>query len=231
MRVLLAEDDAAIAAALKDSLLDGGYAVDHVGDGLSAANALRSESYDLLVLDIGLPRLDGMQVLRQARARGAGLPVMVVTARDGVSERIRALDDGADDYLVKPFVLAEFLARTRALIRRRTSGGIPETAFGRLNVNLDARRVRLGTQAIDLTAREFALFEALYIRQQRVVSRSQLIEAICNWEQDLTDNGLDISIHRLRRKLHDSGVRIRTIRGLGYLLEEDVRGDSTTLPR
>ena len=231
MRVLLAEDDAAIAAALKDSLLDGGYAVDHVGDGLSAANALRNESYDLLVLDIGLPRLDGMQVLRQARARGAGLPIMVVTARDGVSERIRALDDGADDYLVKPFVLAEFLARTRALIRRRTSGGIPETAFGRLNVNLDARRVRLGTQAIDLTAREFALFEALYIRQQRVVSRSQLIEAICNWEQDLTDNGLDISIHRLRRKLHDSGVRIRTIRGLGYLLEEDVRGDSTTLPR
>ena len=231
MRVLLAEDDAAIAAALKDSLLDGGYAVDHVGDGLSAANALRNESYDLLVLDIGLPRLDGMQVLRQARARGAGLPVMVVTARDGVSERIRALDDGADDYLVKPFVLAEFLARTRALIRRRTSGGIPETAFGRLNVNLDARRVRLGTQAIDLTAREFALFEALYIRQQRVVSRRQLIEAICNWEQDLTDNGLDISIHRLRRKLHDSGVRIRTIRGLGYLLEEDVRGDSTTLPR
>ena len=231
MRVLLAEDDAAIAAALRDSLLDGGYAVDHVGDGLSAANALRNESYDLLVLDIGLPRLDGMQVLRQARARGAGLPVMVVTARDGVSERIRALDDGADDYLVKPFVLAEFLARTRALIRRRTSGGIPETAFGRLNVNLDARRVRLGTQAIDLTAREFALFEALYIRQQRVVSRRQLIEAICNWEQDLTDNGLDISIHRLRRKLHDSGVRIRTIRGLGYLLEEDVRGDSTTLPR
>jgi two-component system OmpR family response regulator len=149
----------------------------------------------------------------------------VVTARDGVAERIRALDRGADDYMSKPFVQAEFVARIKALLRRRSSGGIPEAAFGRLSVNLDARRVRLDNQAVDLTAREFALFETLYARQQRVVSRSQLIEAICDWEQELTDNGLDISIHRLRRKLTGSGVGIRTIRGLGYLLEEEAEDD------
>lgn len=220
VRILLAEDDAAIAAALKHSLVDCGHAVDHVDDGKSADAALRFESYDLLVLDLGLPRIDGMQVLQNARERRADLAIMVVTARDGVPERIRALDGGADDYLVKPFVLAEFVARAKALMRRRNSGGIPETQLGRISVNLDARRIRLGLEAIELTAREFALFETLYVRQQHVVSRSQLIDSICDWDQDLTDNGLDISIHRLRRKLQDSGVRIRTIRGLGYLLEE-----------
>lgn len=225
MRILLAEDDTAIAAALKHALVGCGYAVDHVGNGLDADTALRCDPYDLLVLDLGLPRIDGMQVLLNARERRSDLAVMVVTARDGVSERIRALDGGADDYMIKPFVLAEFVARTKALLRRRNSGGVPETAFGRLSVNLNARRVRLDTETVDLTAREFALFEALYARQQRVVSRSQLIEAICDWEKDLTDNGLDISIHRLRRKLVGSGVVIRTIRGLGYLLEESAADD------
>ena len=220
MRILLAEDDAAIAAALKHALVDCGYVVDHVSDGLQADTALRSDPYDLMVLDLGLPRIDGMQVLHKARERRSDVAVMVVTARDGVPERIRALDGGADDYMIKPFILAEFLARTRALLRRRASGGIPETAFGQLSVNLDARRLRHGAEPVELTAREYAIFETLYARQQHVVSRTHLIEAICDWEQDLTDNGLDISIHRLRRKLAGSGVGIRTIRGLGYLLEE-----------
>ncbi len=229
MRVLLAEDDAAIAAALKHALVQCGYAVDHVSDGIRADTALRSEPYDLMVLDLGLPRIDGMQVLHNARGRQSDVAVMVVTARDGVPDRIRALDGGADDYLIKPFVLAEFVARTKALLRRRTSGGIPETTFGRLSVNLDAHRLRLGTETVDLTAREYVLFETLYARQQRVVSRTHLIEAICDWEQDLTDNGLDISIHRLRRKLAGSGVGIRTIRGLGYLLEVCAEGDPPKL--
>ncbi|MFS8136794.1 MAG: response regulator [Thermomonas sp.] len=225
MRILLAEDDAAIAAALKHALVDCGYAVDHVSDGADADTALRCDPYDLMVLDLGLPRIDGMQVLFKARERRSDVAVMVVTARDGVPERIRALDGGADDYLVKPFALAEFVARTKALLRRRTSGGIPETLFGQLSVNLDARRLRQGAEQVDLTAREYAIFETLYARQQRVVSRAHLIEAICDWEQDLTDNGLDISIHRLRRKLAGSGVGIRTIRGLGYLLEECAERD------
>ncbi|MEP6633043.1 MAG: response regulator transcription factor [Luteimonas sp.] len=220
MRVLLAEDNVAIASALNQSLAECGYLIDWVADGIAADTALCGDHYDLLVLDLGLPRIDGMAVLDQARRRKLDLAVLVVTACDGISERVHALDHGADDFLVKPFALVEFVARCRALLRRRRSGGIPETSFGRLRINLDARRLYLGDETVELTAREYALFEALYARQQRVVSRNQLVEAVCDWEQDITDNGLDISIHRLRRKLLDSGVQIRTIRGLGYLLEE-----------
>lgn len=220
MRVLLAEDDAPIALALRQSLVDVGHAVDHVVDGIAADVALRSQVYDLLVLDLGLPRLGGMEVLERARRRRDDLTVLVVTAREGISERVRALDIGADDLLVKPFALVEFLARSRSLLRRRTSAGIPDAEFGSLRINLDTRRVCFGATELDLTSREFSLFSALYARQQRVVNRKQLIESVCNWEQDLTDNGLDIAMHRLRRKLNGSGVQIRTIRGLGYLLEE-----------
>lgn len=220
MRVLLAEDNAAIADALGQSLMECGHVVDSVRDGAAADTALRGDAYDLLVLDLGLPRIDGMQVLDRARGRRSDLAVMVVTACDGMTERLRALDHGADDFLVKPFALVEFVARAKALLRRRGSGGIVDTELGRLRVNLDARRVYGDDEPIELTAREFALFEALYTRQQRVVSRGQLVEAICAWDQDLTDNGLDISVHRLRRKLNGTGVQIRTIRGLGYLLEE-----------
>lgn len=219
MRILIAEDDKPIAAALKASLVECGHAVDSVVDGIAAEHALCSEAYDLLVLDLGLPRMEGQQVLRQARARGSDLAVMVVTARDGVGERIQVLDSGADDFLVKPFVLAEFVARARALLRRRAGGGVTEVLLGRLRIHLGARRVWLDEEPLELTAREYSLLEALFARQQHVVSRAQLMEALCDWEQDLTDNGLDISIHRLRRKLRDSGVQIRTIRGLGYLLE------------
>jgi len=228
MRILIAEDDKPIAAALKASLVECGHAVDSVVDGIAAEHALCSEAYDLLVLDLGLPRMEGNQVLRQARARGSDIAVMVVTARDGVAERIQVLDSGADDYLVKPFVLAEFVARARALLRRRANGGVPEISVGRLRINVGARRVWLDEEPLDLTAREYSLLEALFARHQHVVSRAQLMEALCDWEQDLTDNGLDISVHRLRRKLRDSGVQIRTIRGLGYLLEESKAEDVGT---
>ena len=226
MRILIAEDDKPIAAALKASLVECGHAVDNVDNGVAAEHALCTQAYDLLVLDLGLPRMDGQQVLRQARARGSDLAVMVVTARDGVAERIQVLDSGADDFLVKPFVLAEFVARARALLRRRANGGAPEVSIGRLRIQVDARRAWLDGEALALTAREYSLLEALFARQHRVVSRAQLIQALCDWEQDLTDNGLDISIHRLRRKLRDSGVRVRTIRGLGYLLEESTDDDA-----
>jgi len=220
MRILIAEDDKSIADALRASLIDSGHAVDSVRDGTSAEHALLVEHYDLLVLDLGLPRADGGHVLRHIRERGCDVPVIVVTARDGINDRVRMLDDGADDYLVKPFVLSEFLARSRALLRRRASGGIAELSVARLRLRLGARRVWIDEVPLELTAREYALVEALFVRQGQVVSRSHLMESICDWESDLSDNGLDISVHRLRRKLLGSGARIRTIRGLGYLLEE-----------
>ena len=220
MRILLVEDDPSIAEGIRASLRQGGHAVDHVTDGGQADAALRDHGYDLLVLDLGLPGLDGSEVLQRLRRRGKGLPVLVVTARDGLAERIRVLDLGADDYLVKPFALSEFEARVRDLLRRVSSQGKPELQLGRLRLDLPGHRAWVDRRPLELTAREFGLLEALALRADRVTSRAQLIEALCDWDQELTDNGLDIAIHRLRRKLDGSGTGVRTIRGLGYLLEE-----------
>lgn len=221
MRILIAEDDPPIADALKAALVDAGHVVDHVADGVAGSHALMDDSYDLLVLDLGLPRLQGEQLLHQIRSRGSDIAVLVVTARDGVCERIRVLDAGADDFLVKPFELSEFVARSRALLRRKANGGVPEMTIGRVRVSVGARRAWSGETAIDLTAREYSLLEALIVRADKVVSRAQLTKALCDWDQELTDNGLDICVHRVRRKLRACGVRIRTIRGLGYLLESE----------
>ncbi|MEO7072600.1 MAG: response regulator transcription factor [Rhodanobacter sp.] len=220
MRILLVEDESSIAAGLSSALRSSGHAVDQVGDGKLADAALRDHAYDLLILDLGLPLLDGSEVLRRLRGRGTGLPVLVITARANLNDRIQVLDLGADDYLVKPFALAEFEARVRALARRVASRGVPELTLGRLRLDLPGHRARLDDTPLELTAREFGLLEALVLRAERVTSRAQLIEALCDWDQGLTDNGLDIAIYRLRRKLQHSGVSVRTIRGLGYLLEE-----------
>jgi two-component system, OmpR family, response regulator len=220
MRILLAEDDPSIAEGIRASLRHGGHAVDHVATGSLADTALRDRVYDLLVLDLGLPAIDGSEVLRRLRSRGTGMPVLVVTAREGLAERIRVLDLGADDYLVKPFALTEFEARVRALLRRANSDGKPELLLGRLRLDLPGHRAWIGQNPLELTAREFGLLEALALRVDRITSRAQLVEALCDWDQELTDNGLDIAIHRLRRKLEGSGTGVRTIRGLGYLLEE-----------
>ncbi|MBB3225782.1 two-component system OmpR family response regulator [Luteibacter sp. Sphag1AF] len=220
MRILVAEDDAAIAAGIRASLEQSSHAVDHVTDGASADTALRDHAYDLLVLDLGLPLLDGSDVLARLRKRGAGIPVLVVTAREGLRERVRVLDLGADDYLVKPFALVEFEARVRALLRRRTTQGTPELQIGQLRLDIAGHRAWIGQTPLELTAREFGLVEALATRPDKVTSRAQLVEALCNWDEELTDNGLDIALHRLRRKLQGSGTNVRTIRGLGYLLEE-----------
>jgi two-component system, OmpR family, response regulator len=228
MRILLAEDDLAIAEGIRASLRHGGHAVDHVASGNLADAALRDDAYDLLVLDLGLPAVDGSDVLRRLRSRGTGMPVLVVTARDGLNERIRVLDLGADDYLVKPFALAEFEARVRALLRRASSQGKPELQLGRLRLDLPGHRAWIDQNALELTAREFGLLEALVLRADRITSRAQLVEALCDWDQELTDNGLDIAIHRLRRKLRGSGTGVRTIRGLGYLLEEASGGGSAS---
>ncbi|MGN6226128.1 response regulator [Dyella sp. KULCS107] len=220
MRILIAEDDPAIAAAITASLRQGGHAVDHVTSGAQADTALRDGAHDLLVLDLGLPALDGSEVLHRLRQRGSGVPVLVITAREGLNERVRVLDLGADDYLVKPFALAEFEARVRALLRRSASKGATELRIGRLRLDVPGHRAWVDEQPLELTAREFGLLEALASRPDRITNRAQLVEALCNWDQELTDNGLDIAIHRLRRKLHGSGATVRTVRGLGYLLEE-----------
>lgn len=219
MRILIIEDDAAIADAIGAALTGAGHAVDRLANGRLADAALRDHPYDLVVLDLGLPDVDGIELLRRLRSRADAVPVLVATAREELEERVRALDLGADDYLVKPFALREFEARARALLRRRTSQGVPELTLGDLAIDLPRRRARVGAQTLELTPREFGLLEALAARLDRVVSREQLVDALCSWDTTLTDNGLDIAVYRLRRKLDGSGVRIRTVRGLGYLLE------------
>ena len=222
MRILVVEDDRSIAAALCASLREHGHAVDHLSDGAMADSAARDSAYDLIVLDLGLPHMDGSEVLARMRRDGNRVPVLAVTARDGLQERIRVLDLGADDYLVKPFALSELEARVRALLRRAASQGAPELHIGRLRLDLPGRRAHVGDDELELTARDFGLLEALVLHSPRVISRTQLVEALCSWDEELTDNGLDIAIHRLRKKLLDSGTSVRTIRGIGYLFEEDV---------
>lgn len=219
MRILIIEDDAAIADAIGAALANAGHAVDRLANGRQADAALRDHPYDLVVLDLGLPDVDGIELLRRLRSRADAVPVLVATAREELEERVRALDLGADDYLVKPFALREFEARARALLRRRTTQGVPELALGRMRLDLPRRRAHIGDEPLELTPREFGLLEALAARLDRVISREQLVDALCSWDTSLTDNGLDIAVYRLRRKLEGSGVRIRTVRGLGYLLE------------
>lgn len=223
MRILLVEDDTSIAAAIAATLRGASHAVDHVTDGAAADRALKDVGYDLLILDLGLPKMDGTEVLRSLRLRDTPVPVLVITAREHLDDRVRVLDLGADDYLVKPFALAEFEARVRALLRRAVSGGTNHLVIGRLRLDIPGRRAWVNDKPLELTAREFGLVEALAARVHRVTNRAQLVEALCAWDQDLTDNGLDIAIYRVRRKLKGSGASVRTVRGLGYLLEEDVR--------
>lgn len=223
MRVLVVEDDRSIAAAVCASLREHGHAVDQIGDGVLADAAARDGVYDLIVLDLGLPGMDGSEVLARMRGGGNRAPVLAVTAREGLQERIRVLDLGADDYLVKPFALAEMEARVRALLRRVASQGAPELRVGRLRLDLPGRRAHVDETELELTARDFGLLEALVLRSPRVISRTQLIEALCSWDEELTDNGLDIAIHRLRRKLQGSGTGVRTLRGIGYLFEAESR--------
>ena len=219
MRILVIEDDAAIADAVAAALERSGHAVDRLENGHQADVALRDHFYDLVVLDLGLPQMDGVELLKRLRARADAVPVLVATAREELEERVHALDLGADDYLVKPFALSELEARVRALLRRRTTQGVPELRLGRLRIDLPRRRAHLDDHALDLTPREFGLLEALVARLDRVINREQLVEALCSWDTTLTDNGLDIAVYRLRRKLEGSGVGIRTVRGVGYLLE------------
>ncbi len=219
MRVLLAEDDPIIAEGLVRALSKSGCTVDHVTTGIDADNAVASAEFDLLILDLGLPRLPGIEVLKRVRARKSTVPVLILTAESGVEERVRGLDAGADDYLVKPFALPELEARIRALVRRG-SGNPTGVAVGNLRFDTVERVVRYRDQLLDLSAREVALLEVLMSRAGRVVAKEQLIERLCGWGEEVSPNAIEVYIHRLRKKLEVCGNNIATVRGLGYYLEK-----------
>lgn len=220
MRILIAEDDDVLADGLTRSLRHSGYAVDHVANGLEADSALSTQTFDLLILDLGLPRMPGLEVLKRLRARGAMVPVLILTAADGVDERVKGLDLGADDYMAKPFALSELEARVRALVRRGTGGGATLTRHGPLAFDQVGRIAYLHDQMLELSAREIGLLEILLTRSGRLVSKEQLVDHLCEWGEEVSNNAIEVYVHRLRKKIEIGGIRIATVRGLGYCLEK-----------
>lgn len=219
MRILVAEDDASLSEGLKLALSQAGYAVDCVKTGPEADNAIAGGKFDLLILDLGLPHMGGLEVLRRLRARQSQLPVLILTALDGVGDRVRGLDLGADDYLAKPFVMAELEARVRALARRGLSA-IPVMSHGTLTYDSVGKVATINGQPIELSARELALLEILLQRAGRMVSKEHLVDHVCAWGEEVSTNAIEVYIHRLRKKLEPGGIKIATVRGLGYHLEK-----------
>jgi DNA-binding response OmpR family regulator len=214
MRVLVVEDDPMIGRAVLSGLRDGGYATDWVRDGVEAELALANGSYDAALLDLTLPRREGIEVLKSLRRGNNALPVLIITARDAVSDRIAGLDSGADDYLVKPFSLDELLARVRAVIRRRVGRAAPQIRYGALLLDPVRRIVEFAGASVELSAREFALLEALMQEPGAVVSRNKLEEAVYGWGEEVESNSVEVHLHNLRRKLRPE--LIRNVRGVGY---------------
>ena len=219
MRLLLVEDDAMIGAAAREGLRQEGHAVDWVRDGPQAEAAAANGVYDLVLLDLGLPRRDGLAVLRNLRAKHNEVPVLVITARDAVADRVAGLDAGADDYLVKPFDFDELAARVRAVLRRRAGRAAAVLRVGELELDTAAHQVRWKGRDVALSAREYALLEALADRPGAFLSRSQLEERLYGWEEEIGSNAVEVHIHALRRKLDPA--LIRNVRGLGYGLAKD----------
>jgi DNA-binding response OmpR family regulator len=219
MRTLLVEDDALLGDGLRAGLRQAGFEVDWVRDGADAAHAAETESFAAIVLDLGLPNMDGLAVLRRLRARGIKTPILILTARDAVQDRVTGLDAGADDYVVKPVDLAELAARLRALVRRAGGEAAPALRRGDLELDPAAHRVVFRGRSVELSAREFALLHELMLNAGRVLSREQLEERLYSWGREVESNAVEVHVHHLRRKL--SPRLIRTIRGVGYLMPRD----------
>ena len=220
MRILVAEDDAILAEGVLTSLRQAGFAADWVKNGVEADSALETEQFDLLILDLGLPRKSGLEVLQRLRSRDSKVPVLILTARDAVQDRVRGLDAGADDYLAKPFDLAELEARVRALTRRGMAGGPTLLRHGTLTYDQVGRIAQLNGVPLELSAREVSLLEIFLQRAGRMVSKDQLVSHLCEWGEEVSPNAIEVYVHRLRKKLEPGGVRIVTVRGLGYSLEK-----------
>jgi DNA-binding response OmpR family regulator len=222
MRLLVIEDERTLAGLIRGALERGGFAVD-VGSALSEAeDHLGLVAYDAVILDLGLPDGDGLGLLRAIRARQSALPVLVLTARDGLEDRVAGLDAGADDYLVKPFHMSELIARVRAVLRRPGAALGAVLAFGNLTLDSASRQVRVDGDTVELTVRETAMLEVLLRRQGSVVTREVLEQKLYSFDAQLGSNALEVLVHRLRRRLQDSGaaLRVQTVRGVGYLLVE-----------
>lgn len=219
MHILIAEDHPSVAEAVVTSLRKSGYAVDQVQDGDEADAALEANEFDLLILDIGLPKRSGLEVLKRLRSRKSAMPVLILTALDSVKDLVAGLDAGADDYLAKPFEFEVLEARVRALMRRGTAGGSTLIRHGPLTYDQTGRVARLNGEAIELSARELGLLEILLKRAGRLVSKDQLVSHLCEWGEEVSGNAIEVYVHRLRRKLEPDGVRIITVRGLGYRLD------------
>lgn len=219
MRILVVEDDPLLGDALQAGLRQRGFDVDWVRDGVSAEGALRAETFAGVVLDLGLPRLDGLTLLRRERARGTRAPMLVLTARDATEDRVSGLDSGADDYVVKPVDLDELAARLRALVRRSNGEPAPVLTLGTLKLDPAARTVTLGLRPIELQAREFNLLHELMRNAGRVLTRRELEQRLYAWGEEIESNALEVHVHHLRRKL--APALIRTVRGVGYVIPRD----------
>lgn len=219
MKILLAEDDNFLADGLSMVLKDSGYAVDVEADGASVSLAVFTTAYDLLILDLGLPNLDGFDVLKQIRLKGETIPILILTARDALQDRVRGLDLGANDYLTKPFELPELEARIRALIRKDSWSNKIEINLGSLTFNTVDRVAYIDGKTVDLTARELAVLEILLQKVGTSMDKQRITSLISSWDQEVTENAVGIVIHRLRKKLEEANIAIRTSRGLGYRLE------------
>ncbi len=217
MRVLLIEDDRMFGAAVEQALKDAAYAVDWVTDGEAAIHAAESETYELVLLDLGLPKADGRDVLRYLRGLGRNLPVIIVTARDSVEDRIDGLDLGADDYLIKPFEIRELLARMRAVVRREGSGSVPLLSNGKLNLDPATHEACFLGKSAQLSAREFALLQALLARPGTILSRIELERQVYGWNEEVESNAIEFLIHSVRKKLGNGAIR--NVRGVGWMVE------------
>lgn len=221
MRILLVEDDEVLGNAINRSLIKSGYAVDWARDGRDADLALHGQIYQAVVLDIGLPYLNGFEVLQNLRDRKISAPVIMLTARDSLDDRVKGLDLGADDYLIKPFKLPELEARLRAQIRRNNIIGSAQIKFGRITLDSTQRMVLADGEPIALSQRELGVLEVLLMRSGRVVSKESLVENLYNWDDEAVgNNAIEVYVHRLRKKLEPYEVNVRTVRGLGYMLDK-----------
>lgn len=220
MRILLVEDDVMLAEAVTRALTQSAHSVDCARDGAEADRALASEQYDLVLLDVGLPQIDGFEVLRRLRARRSTVPVLMLTVNDALEDLVTGLDLGADDYLTKPFRLSELEARVRALIRRAHANASSDLIHDRLRLDMTGRRLYLDGQPMDLSLRELAVIELLLLREGKVVTKQQIVDHLYGWEDVSSSNVVEVFIHRLRKKLESSGVAITTVRGMGYLIEK-----------